>query len=842
MTKALYICYFGLREPLVQTQVLAYLREIKKDGVEITLLTFEPNLSTSWSTEQIIAKRAELAESGIDWQFLPYHKRPTIPATAYDILNGVRFVRSLAKRKKFDIFHARVHVPAMIAVLARKLLRKKPQILFDIRGFVPEEYADAGVWKKDSLLFRIAKRMERWIMDESNGFVVLTEAAREVLFSESLPDGFDKRDRPVEVIPCCVDFSKRFSADLEELRTNTRKELGLENRYVVVHVGSLIGMYLAAEIVDFLRSAREQDPSVFAMFLTQNDPAEISSLLRSAGFGENDFLVTKVDQKEVPRYLAASDLGLSFVRSGYATLSRSPTKIPEYLACGLPVIANRGVGDVDALIKSDRLGAVLDEFTDKAYTDAFRAVKKSIGVRQRAIDSSHKRFDLGSVGGERYRRLYRRLMRPATAHPRSLKTLYISYFSITEPLVQTQVLPYLREVASGHYPIDASSDISSRIRASLLTFERDRNIDFASIKRDLAAEGIEWHWLPYHKRFSLPATAWDIVRGSFFIRGFIARRRPEVLHGRVHVPTLMAAIARKWSRHKPKLLFDIRGFFPEEYTDAGIWPQGGWLYRAAKRAEMWLLSESDGFVVLTEKARGILFPESAENGFDERGRPVEVIPCCVDLSRFDVATDERRSVRGSLGIEDRFVITYVGSFGGWYLTEEMLSLFKTAKQTNPQAFFLILTQRNSEQIHRKVLTHGISESDFVVRSAAPTEVPKFIAASDAAVSFIKPCYSKLSSSPTKMAEYLACGLPVIVNSGIGDVDGLIESNRVGYIVDSFSDENYEKSIKAVLEMTTVAERSRETATREFDLKTIGGPRYRRMYERLLFSNGNGKEE
>ncbi|MCV4754379.1 hypothetical protein OFC37_33460, partial [Escherichia coli] len=70
------------------------------------------------------------------------------------------------------------------------------------------------------------------------------------------------------------------------------------------------------------------------------------------------------------------------------------------------------------------------------------------------------------------------------------------------------------------------------------------------------------------------------------------------------------------------MLFDIRGFMPEEYTDAGIWPEGGLLYRTAKTIEKWLMKESDAFVVLTEKARDILFPESRETGRDRLGRPV----------------------------------------------------------------------------------------------------------------------------------------------------------------------------------------------------------------------------
>ncbi|MCV5373350.1 hypothetical protein OFD18_34735, partial [Escherichia coli] len=82
------------------------------------------------------------------------------------------------------------------------------------------------------------------------------------------------------------------------------------------------------------------------------------------------------------------------------------------------------------------------------------------------------------------------------------------------------------------------------------------------------------------------------------------------------------------------------------------------------------------FVVLTEKARDILFPESRETGRDRLGRPVEVIPCCVDPERFAVANEENRKlVRQQFGINDRRVLVYVGSFGGWYLTKETIELF-----------------------------------------------------------------------------------------------------------------------------------------------------------------------
>lgn len=406
-------------------------------------------------------------------------------------------------------------------------------------------------------------------------------------------------------------------------------------------------------------------------------------------------------------------------------------------------------------------------------------------------------------------------------------SLYICYFGLHQPLVQTQVLPYLRELTKdGHQMI-------------LLTFEPDfkQNWPADAIeieRRRLSREGIEWQCLSYHKWPSAPATAYDILRGTLRVRSIISKKKVDILHGRVHVPTLMGSLARVFSRRKPKLLFDIRGFFPEEYTDAGVWPENGWLYHAAKRVEKWLLKEADGFVVLTEKARGILFPESKPSGYDKLGRPVEVIPCCVDLQRFASANDAARdAIRKRLGISDRNVIVYVGSFGGWYMTNEMLDFFEAARSVDPSIFVLILTQREKEKIADNLRNRGFASDDFFVDSVAPSEIPAYLAAADTAISFIKACYSKLSSSPTKIAEYLAAGLPIIANPGVGDVDDLIESRRVGAIIEDFTKESYLKVLSELKSISDVRSRSRETATAEFDLEKSGGARYRLLYNRIL---------
>ncbi len=398
--RTLYICYFGVREPLVQTQVLPYLRELAKGGFGVSLVTFEPEFSTKWNSERIDEMRKTLGQDQIDWDPLAYHKSPSALATAYDIFTGTLYVRRKIREKNLDVLHGRIHVATLMAALARKFSSRKPKIIFDIRGFFPEEYTDAGVWPENGLLYRTAKRVEEWLMDQADGFVVLTERARSLVW----PDGAKK---PVEVIPCCVDFATRFPETVAGSRDEMRDKLGVQGRTVYTHIGALGGLYLTREMADFLAVAREYDPRAFALFLTRSDPAEITRLLHEHGFSDNDFFVGSSAPSEIPQYLAASDVGLSFVKATYATQSRSPTKIPEYLASGLPIIANSGVGDVDELIKTENVGVLIDTFDRDAYQNAiFRLRRFRLDVGPRCREVAIRRFDLETVGGERYRRLY----------------------------------------------------------------------------------------------------------------------------------------------------------------------------------------------------------------------------------------------------------------------------------------------------------------------------------------------------------------------------------------------------------------------------------------------------
>lgn len=391
----------------MQTQVLPYLRELRSDGVEVSLLTFEPELRTAWTSEQRREWEARLAEQGIRWYCLPYHKRPSLPATVYDIVQGGRFAAALRRREGIDVFHGRGHMAAAMGMLAKRMAGGK--LLFDIRGFMPEEYVDAGVWPEGGRNYRITKRVEGGMLQAADGFVVLTERARELLFPGSTDR--DARGRPIAVIPCCVDLA-RFRASWNLDREQRRAELGVTGRRVLVYVGALGGWYLTAEMAQFLAAAHRRDPQTFSLILTQSPPEQIAEPLRRAGVAEGDTLIRKVAPAEVPDYLRAADLALSFIKPCYSKLASSPTKMAEYLASGLPVVCNAGIGDVDALVERERVGVLLHALNDEAYTAALEHAERLTAepdIAERCRTVAEQYFDLHSVGGERYRDLYRRL-------------------------------------------------------------------------------------------------------------------------------------------------------------------------------------------------------------------------------------------------------------------------------------------------------------------------------------------------------------------------------------------------------------------------------------------------
>lgn len=405
------------------------------------------------------------------------------------------------------------------------------------------------------------------------------------------------------------------------------------------------------------------------------------------------------------------------------------------------------------------------------------------------------------------------------------RVLFISYNGMLDPLGQSQVIPYLRELAR------------RGIRFTLLSFERPKAFTPAGIaqceqlREKLKSQGIEWHWLRYHQRPSIPATMFDVMAGYRKAGALVRRNRIEMVHARGHIPATIALGLKR--RFGVKMIFDLRGLMAEEYVDAEHWREGGLPYRMTKATERRILAATDGIVTLTER----IWPIIREwKGL--RGRAVhhEVIPCCVDLSLFRFSDEERARRRRELGLGDRLTMVYSGSLDGWYLTEEMADFFASFLKRNGEAHLLWLTTGSHDRVRELMQSRNVTPDNFSVRAATSSEVPSYLAAADVGLAFIKRCVSKVASSPTKNGEYLACGLPLVINAGVGDSDLLIDRWKAGVLIEDFSEDDYLKAareIEVMLREPGVRESARQVAERVFHLETIAGERYASLYEKVF---------
>lgn len=404
--QVLFVTYNGLLEPIGQSQIVPYLKGLARQGFSLGVLSFEKVGENQEWVERWNSLRQELSGAGIRWIGLRYHRSKLLLIKIYDLLLGALAVFVLSIRWRIQIIHARSAVAGAIALPAIAILGKR--LLFDVRGFNAEEYVDGSGWSRQSLRYRVLRAVEGFLIRQAHEIVVLTERARTLLYQGQYVVGINGASS-IQVIPSCVDLTLfRYRA---EAKTALRDQI--ERWPLFVYVGSLGTWYLLDEMLACFRWGYERWPSAHLLILTPSPGGIVEDTLDRLAIPRERVTIRSVPYAEVPMHLSLGDVGLCFIKPSLSKLSSSPTKIGEYLACGLPILANAGVGDVEELVRRQRVGVVLDEFSGHAYQKALDQMEKLLqdreGLRQRCRAAAEEKFSLlWSV--RQYRSTYERML------------------------------------------------------------------------------------------------------------------------------------------------------------------------------------------------------------------------------------------------------------------------------------------------------------------------------------------------------------------------------------------------------------------------------------------------
>ena len=352
------------------------------------------------------------------------------------------------------------------------------------------------------------------------------------------------------------------------------------------------------------------------------------------------------------------------------------------------------------------------------------------------------------------------------------KALYLTYDGLTDPLGQSQVLPYLIGLSQRGW------------KFSIISFEKKDAFDQLEnlIRSQLETHHITWFPKPYTKKPPVLSTVYDLWKMRKIARS-LELSSYDIIHCRSYL-TMLVGIG---IAEKQRLIFDMRGFWADERVEGNLWPQRlplyRWIYHYFKRKEQQFLEQATAVVSLTED--GILALKE-RYGEDVAKSKFTVIPCCVDVDLFNLEKTPLFSKK-SLGFdEDARILIHVGSVGTWYRFDQELRFFEALHGADPRWRFLVLTkdiERAKDTFERTALS-----SEFVVfTSANYTEVPSYLSIAEASIQLIEPSYAKRASSPVKLAECMAMGLPVIANTGIGDVHGILRTSNGGVVVSSWEE-------------------------------------------------------
>ena len=392
-----------------------------------------------------------------------------------------------------------------------------------------------------------------------------------------------------------------------------------------------------------------------------------------------------------------------------------------------------------------------------------------------------------------------------------MHTLFISYDGLTDSLGQSQIIPYLNGI------VKSRKDLVIHV----VSFEKkDAFTSRGGVIRDLLEENVKWHPLVFRQQIPGFSGLLNLMDGLRTINSLVKKNNIQLIHCRSYISALLVSWLVKLGQKVP-YVFDIRGFWADERVDGGLWNKEKFPYNVAysffKKKEKVFFTNASTIVSLTHNAKNYI-----ESNFSVTNSPV-VIPCCADLAHFKSFEKKKK---------DQFTIGYLGSVGTWYMLEEMLDFYQELLISKPEARFEFITREPKEMIFTLAKSKGISLDQISIRSAEREEIPALISLWHASLFFIKPCFSKRASSPTKHGEIMGCGVPVVCNLGVGDLADIVEKDHAGVAVNDFTTVEYRRAINELLHTEWDVDVIRKSAQKHYLLEDAVNS-YVKIYEDIL---------
>ena len=336
MKNLLFITWDGPQTSYMEGLFMPIFQEIAKRGdYQFHVVQF------TWADAQKIAHtKAAADEMGITYAAWPVLRKPNVSTgSLLTVLTSSAKIKKYIRENNIHIVMPRSTFPAMIV---NQIKNKNFKIIFDADGLPIEERIDFAGLKKESFQYKLMKSAETKMLKSADAVITRSQKAIDIhiahigeSYRSKFSVVFNGRDRNV-------------FAYQPPLREEVRQELGLKDELLFVYAGSLGPQYCLTEMLEIFQAYAKKREAKFLIltgnteFAEQNIPSELKAHV----------ILKSVPAEKVSFYLNGGDVAFGLRKPTFSMQGVAPIKLGEYLLCGLPVIASKGIGDTEKILEN----------------------------------------------------------------------------------------------------------------------------------------------------------------------------------------------------------------------------------------------------------------------------------------------------------------------------------------------------------------------------------------------------------------------------------------------------------------------------------------------------------
>lgn len=359
--KILFVTWDGPQSSYLEGLFLPIFKKLKEVGINFHILQF------TWADQQSVAERKAVSlEAGCSYQSVSVLRKPVALGSVITALIGYRHIRKAITAHNIDVVLPRSTLPALSTLLA--LRGRATRFVFDADGLPLDERIDFAGQSPTSLVYRLLRDIEAQAVGQADTVLTRSVKASEILLARA---GAGTKEDKFNVVSNGRDI-ELFSPGSSETRSEMREALGVNaDAPLLVYAGSIGPQYCATEMLHLFELIKKERPDSHFLVLT-GSPNIMEQKIAAKPDLISEVTIKRVPANEVPAYLACADLGIGFRQTSFSMQGVAPIKLGEYLLCGLPLVATKGIGDTHAIdTKAGFLVEVMDEFELKSVADWF---------------------------------------------------------------------------------------------------------------------------------------------------------------------------------------------------------------------------------------------------------------------------------------------------------------------------------------------------------------------------------------------------------------------------------------------------------------------------------------